>query len=123
MFKRFSTWLNGKTAPHRVMLTPGRLFFLMSQELRQSRPKGRCICSMPLPFAVAPDEGGANWDAQPGMMQCPDCTESAREILEKYRRLYDMNTLELGGEAPPRAPDRGNAPPSLDPFESVRAFG
>lgn len=109
------------SAPRRIMLTPGRLYFLMSQELRQSRPRGRCNCSMPLPFVVTASEGGANWDARLGMMQCPDCTETAVGILARYRRIYDLNPLELQchvRSAAREEPDMEDAG-----LRQVRAFG
>jgi hypothetical protein len=122
MIKFLDALFGRSSPPKRVVLTPGRLFFLMSQELRQSRPKGRCMCSMPLPYAVESPEGEPNWDAQPGMMQCPQCSEAAGEILARHRALYDMHAIELG-EKPPRAVRRIAHGNEMSEFAGVRVFG
>jgi hypothetical protein len=45
----------------RKLLTPGALYRLLNDELRQKRP-APCTCRMPLPFLVErPDEVSANW--------------------------------------------------------------
>ena len=119
MIRQLKAILQAPSSPKRITLTPGRLFFLMSQELRQSRPKGRCNCSMPLPFAVRPADGSANWHAEAGMLQCADCREVARAIVARYRERYDANLLELGDSRPRplvTSPDE----PTMG---SIRAFG
>lgn len=119
MIRVLKAILQGPSSPKRITLTPGRLFFLMSQELRQSRPKGRCNCSMPLPFAVRPADGSANWDAEPGMLQCADCREVVRAIVARYRERYDANLVELG-DSRPRPVSNSPDEPTLG---SIRAFG
>lgn len=75
----------------RTVLTPGRLFALLSSEFRRSRPAQCTGCRMPFPYLVIrPDEVSANWFVSP-FAECPHgCHGVIAEIVARLGPLYDL---------------------------------
>lgn len=75
----------------RKQLTPGALYSLLNDELRQRRSEA-CHCRMPLPFLVErPDEVSANWRIGTPSV-CPNgCDALISEIAARLWPQFDLH--------------------------------
>jgi hypothetical protein len=87
-FSLFSSF----ASPSRTLVTPGRLYALMSTEFRKVRPEGHRGCIMPMVFRREPARrGDAQWGIQPMTSQCECCTGIALAIAQRHAEAYEMN--------------------------------
>ena len=93
----------------RKTLTPGALYTLLNDELKQRRPAGCETCRMPLPFLVErPDEVSANWRIGTAPPCAFGCDALISEIATRLWPQYDLHDpAALSAKKP--------APSSKDP--------
>lgn len=86
----------------RSLVSPGKLYTLMNDELKRLRPHPCSMCRMPLPFPVMrPDEVSANWRIGTPAPCMHGCDGVIAEIAARYWPLYDLHDPVT----PPRPPD------------------
>ena len=75
----------------REILTPGRLFAVLSQDFKKSRPAGCTSCRMPFPYLVIrPDDVSANWFVA-GFSECRHgCHRVIADIVARMWPHYDL---------------------------------
>ena len=74
----------------REALTPGRLYMLLTQEMR-ARRTSTCQCRMPLPFLIErPDLVSANWRIGTPSTCVNGCDALIAEIAAKFWPVYDL---------------------------------
>ena len=73
------------------LLTPGRLYAKLSEELR-ARQGRRCDqCHMPMVYLCEnPGEASANWIVEASPSACDACGELIDEIVRKHAARYDL---------------------------------
>ena len=73
------------------LLTPGRLYAKLSEELR-ARQGRRCDqCHMPMVYLCAnPGQASANWIVEPSRAACRACEELIDQIVRKHAARYDI---------------------------------
>ena len=73
------------------LMTPGRLYARLSNELR-ARQEPRCDgCRMPMVYLrEKPVAGEANWIVEPAGQACEACRPLIDEIVREYAVLYDL---------------------------------
>ena len=82
-----------KARVKRKNLTPGALYTLLNDELKQRRPAGcEGACRMPLPFRVErPDEDSANWRIGTAVPCAHGCDTIIAEIVAGLWPAYDLH--------------------------------
>jgi hypothetical protein len=76
--------------PSRPVITPGRLYAMMSAEFQERRSRHCIGCMMPMLFHRPGAEGQANWQLETGGWRCRACEESVASIFAKYAAIYDV---------------------------------
>jgi len=77
----------------RIILSPGRLYTLLNEELRAvQRTNGCTSCRMPLPFLIErPDEVSANWRIGTPNACAFGCEVAIGEIAARFWPTYDLH--------------------------------
>ena len=73
----------------RSAITPGRLYRLLSEQLRAMRAHGCTSCRMPMPYLTAPADDGANWAVRTPRA-CQPCTDLVAVIVGRASMQYDL---------------------------------
>lgn len=75
----------------RTILTPGRLYALLSSEFKKRRPALCLNCRTPFPYLVVrPDDVSANWFVSPFTECRHGCHRVIAEIVARLWPLYDL---------------------------------
>lgn len=74
----------------RKIITPGKLYALLSAEYHRTRPDDCRACRMPMVQLVAPrDFDSPNWKLE--AFQCSDrCGQVVQEIARQYGQQYEL---------------------------------
>jgi hypothetical protein len=104
--------------PRRTVVTPGRLYAMMSAEFRKSRVAGHASCIMPMVCArERVQRSEPAWGIQSMTSQCEACTRIAQGIAQRHGRLYEMHDPIGSTYEPTRATTRAH------PSDDARLFG
>jgi hypothetical protein len=93
----------------KAMITPGRLYYLMSAEFRQMRCSDCTNCSLPLPQHVDSEE--TSWALEKWTRDCEKCARLISQLVRKYQAKYDL----MDPFSRP-VPGRRKPPPAIHPF-------
>lgn len=74
----------------RTVITPGKLYALMSAEFHRTRPDECRACRMPMVSLIAPrDFDSANWKLEP--FQCSErCTQLVKQLANRFGESYEL---------------------------------
>jgi hypothetical protein len=93
----------------KTMITPGRLYFLMSAEFRKLRCADCANCALPLPRRL--EGADATWTLEKWPRDCESCEREVLQLIRKYQACYDL----LDPFSRP-IPGRRKPPPGIQPF-------
>lgn len=96
----------------RKILTPGRLYALLSTEYRKARPAKCTSCRSPFPYLVErPDEVSANWYVE-GFGECRHgCHAVMAGVVTRLWEAYDLTDhTATAAEFPDARMRRGRDP-------------
>ncbi len=74
----------------RNVITPGKLYALLSAEYHRARPAECRACRMPMVTLIAPrDLDSPNWKLEP--FQCSErCTEVVKQLARNFGESYEL---------------------------------
>ena len=76
--------------PSRLVLTPGRLYAMMSAEFQEGRSRHCIGCMMPMVSFRQSARGEANWELERSGWRCQPCQQMVARIFAKYAAIYDI---------------------------------
>lgn len=74
----------------RTVITPGKLYALLSAEFHRTRPEECRACRMPMVSLIAPrDFDSANWKLE--AFQCSErCAELVKQLASRFGESYEL---------------------------------